>query len=71
MMVQHFSRFQQFCRPGANGNYFADCEEVPGAEAACAICARKDWLEHRHRLSLFAAVPEAASTRSVDAWLDV
>ena len=27
------------------------------SEAACAICARKDWLEHRFKLRLFAEPP--------------
>ena len=30
---------------------------MPRAEAACAVCACKDWLEHRHKLSLFGIPP--------------
>ena len=67
IMVQNFARFQQFSRPGAKGNYFADCEEVPRAEAGCAICSQKDWLEHRHKLGLFGCVPYASDVLSVNA----
>ena len=65
IMVQNFAHFQQYCYPGAMGNYFAEGEEVPRCEAACAICARKDWLEHRFKLRLFAEPP--AATVSEDA----
>ena len=57
-MVQNFAHFQQFCRPGSKGNRFSGGEAVPRCEAACAVCAQKDYLEHRHKLSLFGAVPE-------------
>ena len=57
IIVQNFAHFQQFCHPGSKGNYFADSEEVPRYEAACALCARKDFLEHRHKLNLFAEPP--------------
>ena len=63
LIVQNFSRFQQYCRPCTGGNFFADAEEVPRAEAACAVCARKDWLEHRYKLSLFGDPPPAAVTQ--------
>ena len=56
-MVQNFAHFQQYCHPGAKGNHFADTEAVPRCEAACAICAKKDFLEHRHKLNLFAEPP--------------
>ena len=56
-MVQNFAHFQQFCHPGAKGNHFADNDAVPRCEAACAICAKKDFLEHRHKLNLFAEPP--------------
>ena len=36
IMVQNFAHFQQYCYPGAMGNYFAEGEEVPRCEAACA-----------------------------------
>ena len=65
IMVQNFAHFQQYCYPSAKGNYFAEGEEVPRCEAACAICARKDWLEHRFKLRLFAEPP--AATVSEDA----
>ena len=61
LMVQNFAHFQQYCHPGAKGNYFADEEEVPRCEAACAVCARKDWLEHRHKLRLFAVPPQTVT----------
>ena len=58
IMVQNFAHFQQFCHPGSKGNFFSSGKEVPRCEAACAICAQKDYLEHRHKLSLFGAAPE-------------
>ena len=61
-MVQNFAHFQQFCHPGSRGNCFSGGEAVPRCEAACAVCAQKDYLEHRHKLSLFGAVPEEAGT---------
>ena len=57
-MVQNFALFQQFCHPGSKGNRFSGGEAVPRCEAACTVCAQKDYLEHRHKLSLFGAVPE-------------
>ena len=60
IIVQNFARFQQYCRPGAGGNFFADCEEVPRGEAACVLCAQKDYLEHRYKLSLFAEAPSGS-----------
>ena len=57
-MVQNFAHFQQFCHPGSKGNRFSSGEEVPRCEAACAVCAQKDYLEHPHKLSLFGAAPE-------------
>jgi hypothetical protein len=58
IMVQNFAHFQQFSRPGAKSNTFARISEVPRCEAACALCARKDFIEHRHMLNLFAPPPE-------------
>jgi len=58
LIVQNFAHFQQFSRPSAKGNTFARIPEVPRCEAACAICARKDFIEHRHRLNLFGQPPE-------------
>ena len=57
-MVQNFAHFQQFCHPGSRANRFSGSEAVPRCEAACVVCAQKDYLEHRHKLSLFGAVPE-------------
>ena len=62
LMVQNFAHFQQFCHPGSKGNYFSGGEAVPRCEAACAVCAQKDYLEHRQKLSRFGAVPEEAGT---------
>ena len=58
-MVQSFGHFQQFCHPGSKGNRFFGGEEVPRCEAACAVCAQKDYLEHRHMLNLFCTAPSA------------
>ena len=54
-------------RTGIRSNYFADGEEVPRCEAACAVCARKDWLEHRHKLRLFAKPPQNAVSEDAGA----
>ena len=71
LMVQNFAHFQQFCHPGSRGNCFSGGEAVPRCEAACAVCAQKDYLEHRFKLSLFGAVPEQhASERGTDAASD-
>ena len=60
------ARFQQCCYPGAMGNYFVEVAEVPRCEAACAICARKDFLEYRHKLRLFAELPAEAAIDSTE-----
>ena len=60
-MAQNFSHFQQFSRPGAKGNTFARVPEVPRCEAACALCQQKDFIEHRHKLALFATPPSSAA----------
>ena len=66
LMVQNYAHFQQCCYPGAMGNYFADGAEVPRCEAACAICARKDFLEYRHKLRLFAELPAETAIGSTE-----
>ena len=71
LMVQNFAHFQQFCHPGSKGNRFSGGEAVPRCEAACAVCAQKDYLEHRHKLSLFGVVPQQyVSERGTDAASD-
>ena len=70
LMVQNFAHFQQYCHPGARGNYFAGGEEVPRCEAACAVCARKDWLENRHKLRLFAEPPHTVVSEDTGADID-
>ena len=57
IMVQNFSHFQQFSRPGAKGNNFSRIPEVPRCEAACALCQQKDFVEYRHKLCLFGTPP--------------
>ena len=57
IMIQNFAYFQQFSRPGAKGNTFARIPEEPRCEAACALCQRKDFIEHRHKLNLFGQLP--------------
>ena len=47
IMVQTFAHVQQFFRPGAKGNTFAHIPEEPRCEAACVLCQRKDFIEHR------------------------
>ena len=61
LVVQNFAHFQQFSRPGAKSNSFVDTPPTPRREAACVVCARKDWLEHRHKLSLFGEPPAGCS----------
>ena len=48
--------FQRFSIPGANVNDFCRRidEAVPRRMEACAICAVKDWIEHRTPVYLFA-----------------
>ncbi len=55
--MQNSAHFQQFSRPDAKGNTFAPGMEVPRCEAACVVCQQKDFVEHRHKLSLFADPP--------------
>ena len=57
IIVQNFAHFQQFSRPGAKGNTFARIQEEPRREAACVLCQRKDFIEHRHKLNLFGEPP--------------
>ena len=59
-MVQNFAHFQQYSHPGAGSCVFSEEAPVRRAEAACAICARLDWKEHRLKLNLFAKAPEEA-----------
>ena len=56
-MVQNFAHFQQYSHPGAGSCVFSGEPPVPRSEAACAICARLDWKEHRVKLNLFADPP--------------
>ena len=58
IIVQNFAHFQQFSKQRAKSNTFARIPEVPRCEAVCALCARKDFIEHRHMLNLFAQPPE-------------
>ena len=58
LIVQNFAHFQQFSRPGAKSNTFARISEVPRCEAVCVLCARKDFIEQRHMLNLFALPPK-------------
>ena len=72
VMVQNFAHFQQFCHPGSKANRFTGGEQVPRCEAACAICAQKDYLEQRHKLSLFGSLPQQHATEQcADAASDV
>ena len=65
--VQHVAHFQQVSRPGAKGNAFARIPEEPRREAACVLCQRKGFIEHRHKLNLFGQPPSnhQASTCSI------
>ena len=64
MIVQNFAHFQQFSRTGAKGNTFARIPEVPRCEAACVLCQRKDYIEHRHKLNLFGQPPNDQPNRT-------
>ena len=66
-IVHNFAYLQQFSRPGAKGNTFARIPEEPRSEAACVVCQRKDFIEHRHKLNLFGQPPSnhQASTCSI------
>ena len=67
LMVQNFAHFQQYSHPGAKGNIFSRAPAVPRCEAACAICGVKDWIEHRHRLNLFADPPPGSTSEETRA----
>ena len=59
LIVQNNAHFQQFSRPGTGGNTFSSgVEDVSRCEAACGVCQRKDFIEHRYRLNLFGEPPE-------------
>ena len=60
--MQTFAHLQQFCHPGTKGNRFSHVEAVPRCEAACVVCAQKNYYEHRHKLSLFGAAPETEAS---------
>ena len=64
LMVQNFAFFQQFSRPGSNGNTFSRSPEVSRCEAACALCQQKDFIEYRYKLSLFGTPPPACERAS-------
>jgi hypothetical protein len=65
-MVQNFAHFQQYSHPGAGSCVFSGETPVPRSEAACAICARLDWKEHRVKLNLFAAPPAVSDAKEED-----
>eukprot|EP00812_Abedinium_dasypus_P007843 NODE_1_length_8589_cov_4.556480.p1 GENE.NODE_1_length_8589_cov_4.556480~~NODE_1_length_8589_cov_4.556480.p1 ORF type:complete len:2586 (+),score=446.46 NODE_1_length_8589_cov_4.556480:571-8328(+) len=68
VMVQNFAHFQEFSHPGAKSNTFARTSEVPRCEAACVLCQQKDWLEQRHKLSLWRSPPpQLAAPLGLDA----
>ena len=65
-MVPNFAHFQQYSHPGAGSCVFSGEPPVPRSEAACAICARLDWKEHRVKLHLFAAPPAVSDSEQDD-----
>ena len=65
-MVQNFAHFQQYSHPGAGSCVFSGEPPVPRSEAACAICARLDWKEHRVKLNLFAPPPAESEAKQDD-----
>jgi len=65
-IVQNFAHFQQYSHPGAGSCVFSGEPPVPRSEAACAICARLDWKEHRVKLNLFAAPPAVSDAKQDD-----
>ena len=60
-MLQNFSTFEQFSIPGSGTNdfseKFAEQAEVR-TEIACAICAVRDWPEHRYKCFMFLELDE-------------
>ena len=64
-MLMNFSFFQCFSIPGSGATGWTEGQSLVTAEqrreVGCAVCARKDWLEHRYRVYLWRE-PEAAST---------
>ena len=66
-MVQNFAHFQQYSHPGVGSCVFSESPPVARSEAACAICARLNWKEHRVKINLFADPPiESQSNESED-----
>ena len=65
-MAQDFAHFQQCSHPGAGSCVFSGEPPVPRSLAACAICARLDWKEHRVKLNLFAAPPVVSNAEQDD-----
>ena len=65
-MVQNFAHVQQYSHPGAGSCVFSGEPPVPRSEAACAICARLNWKEHRVKLNLFAAPPAVGDAKEDD-----
>ena len=63
-MLSNLSFFQCFSIPESGAMEWSEPQSASTAErrqeVGCAICARKDWLEHRYRLYLWRA-PEQAS----------
>ena len=56
-MLANFSFFQCFSVPESGGIQWTEQQSiqtaVPRQEIACAVCARKDWIEHRYRVYLW------------------
>ncbi|MCP4965331.1 MAG: hypothetical protein GY926_08845, partial [bacterium] len=71
LMVQNFAHFQQFSRPGSKGNTFSRSPEVPRCEVACALCQQRDFIEYRHKLSLFGTPPPVCERTAADALASV
>ena len=58
--VQSFAEHLCFSVAGSGENEWTHTEEPRREvrrEEACVVCARKDWLEHRYKVRLFAAPP--------------
>ena len=54
-MAQSFQFFRFFCSPGTPNEWMSKTHErvEPRREEACAVCARKDWLNNRYEVYLF------------------
>ena len=57
-MAQNYQTFRFYCVPGSVNEWTSKAHGSlePRREEACAVCARKDWLNNRFKVYLFQEV---------------